>query len=146
MDGTATDSQGIFADEKDLLSRKSQGHPPEVGDGFPGQLRFLYRIQKQIRQNEKADNAGSYDGSGGVNRIENGPGDFRKLSGTVQVGSNRPHAEGDSKTEKTYRKILSLIKRSNLTPCSDLYSISLINLYDDSKNHTYFKYLFICAE
>ncbi len=48
--------------------------------------------------------------------------------------------------EKTYKKMLSYIKKNRLKACSDLFSISLINLYDEKKNHTYFKYLFICVE
>ncbi len=48
--------------------------------------------------------------------------------------------------EKTYRKMLSLMNKKGFKAVSDLYSISLINLYDDAKNHTYFKYLFICVE
>ena len=48
--------------------------------------------------------------------------------------------------EKTYRKMLSLINKNKFKAVSDLYSISLINLYDDARNHTYFKYLFICVE
>ncbi len=48
--------------------------------------------------------------------------------------------------EKTYKKMLSYIKKNRLKACSDLYSISLINLYDKEENHTYFKYLFICVE
>ena len=48
--------------------------------------------------------------------------------------------------EKTYRKILTYIRKNNLTPCSDLFVISLINLYNKEKQHTYFKYLFICVD
>jgi len=48
--------------------------------------------------------------------------------------------------EKTYLKILSYIKKNRLKACSDLYVISLINLYDKEKEHTYFKYLFIYVE
>ncbi|MCR5606792.1 MAG: hypothetical protein K6F69_08260, partial [Treponema sp.] len=48
--------------------------------------------------------------------------------------------------EKTYKKIVSYIKKNRLTACSDLYSVSLINLYGTSKEHTYFKYLLICVE
>lgn len=70
--------------------------------------------------------------------------------GTFPVPGNRAvlcyHDNNSPDIEKTYRKMLSMIKRSNLTACSDLFSISLINLYDDNKNHTYFKYLFICVE
>lgn len=70
--------------------------------------------------------------------------------GTFPIPGNRAvlcyHDNNSPDIEKTYRKMLSLIKRSNLTPCSELFSISLINLYDDNKNHTYFKYLFICVE
>jgi len=56
------------------------------------------------------------------------------------------HDSKSSDIEKTYKKMISLIKRSKLKACSDLYSISLINLYDEEKNHTYFKYLLICVE
>lgn len=48
--------------------------------------------------------------------------------------------------EKTYRKIVSIMKKNRLKACSDLYIISLINLYDKEANHKYFKYLFICVE
>ena len=48
--------------------------------------------------------------------------------------------------ESIYKKMLAYIKKSRLKACSDLYSISLINLYDKEENHTYFKYLFICVE
>ncbi len=48
--------------------------------------------------------------------------------------------------EKTYQKMLSFIKRNHLHACSDLYAISLINLYGNEKEHTYFKYLFICVD
>ena len=48
--------------------------------------------------------------------------------------------------EKTYQKIVSYIKRNRLKACSDLYIISLINLYDKEKEHTYYKYLFIYVE
>ncbi|MBO6240491.1 MAG: MerR family transcriptional regulator [Butyrivibrio sp.] len=45
--------------------------------------------------------------------------------------------------EKTYQKMVNYIKKNRLKACSDLYIISLINLYDQEKEHTYFKYLFI---
>ena len=48
--------------------------------------------------------------------------------------------------EKTYKKIVSYIKKNNLKATSDLYVISLINLYEKEKQHTYFKYLLICVE
>ena len=48
--------------------------------------------------------------------------------------------------EKTYRKLLNYIKKNNFNPCSDLFVISLINLYNKEKQHTYFKYLFICVD
>lgn len=56
------------------------------------------------------------------------------------------HDNNSPDIERSYRKMLSLITRNNLKPISDLYSISLFNLYDNSRNHTYFKYLFICVE
>ncbi len=48
--------------------------------------------------------------------------------------------------EKTYQKLLSFIQKKGLKPISDLYVISLINLYNKEKQHTYFKYLFICID
>jgi DNA-binding transcriptional MerR regulator/effector-binding domain-containing protein len=48
--------------------------------------------------------------------------------------------------EKTYKKIVSIMKKNRLKACSDLYIISLINLYDTEANHKYFKYLFICVK
>ncbi|MCR5215705.1 MAG: MerR family transcriptional regulator [Lachnospiraceae bacterium] len=54
--------------------------------------------------------------------------------------------QNSSNIEKIYEKMLAYIKKSRLKACSDLYSISLINLYDKEKNHTYFKYLFLCVE
>jgi DNA-binding transcriptional MerR regulator len=48
--------------------------------------------------------------------------------------------------DKIYSKIVAYIKRNRLKACSDLYVISLINLYDKEKEHTYFKYLFIFVE
>ena len=48
--------------------------------------------------------------------------------------------------EKTYKKIVSFIKKNDLRAISDLYVISLINLYQKEKQHTYFKYLLICVE
>ncbi|MBQ3797250.1 MAG: MerR family transcriptional regulator [Butyrivibrio sp.] len=48
--------------------------------------------------------------------------------------------------EKTYKKIVSFIKKNNLKATSDLYVISLINLYEKEKQHTYFKYMLICVE
>ena len=56
------------------------------------------------------------------------------------------HEHGPSDIEKQYQKMVSYIKRHNLKPLSDLYIVSLINLYDKEKQHTYFKYLFICVE
>lgn len=66
------------------------------------------------------------------------------LPGTKAVLCYHDHNAPD--IEKTYRKIVSYIKRNKLTACSDLFSISLINLYDQEKNHTYYKYLFICVK
>ena len=70
--------------------------------------------------------------------------------GTFPLKGNKAvlcyHDNKSPDIEKTYRKILSLINKNNLKAVSDLYSISLINLYDEARNHTYFKYLFICVE
>ena len=67
---------------------------------------------------------------------------------TQKLPSNRVvacyHEHNSSDIEKTYAKMVSYIKRNDLTPLSDLYSVSLINLYNKEKQHTYFKYLFIC--
>ncbi len=55
------------------------------------------------------------------------------------------HESRSQGIEKTYKKMLSYIKKNRLKTCSDLYIISLINLYHKDE-HTYFKYLFICVE
>ena len=56
------------------------------------------------------------------------------------------HDHDAADIDRTYRHIVSYIKKNRLKACSDLYSISLINLYDNSTNHRYYKYLFLCVE
>lgn len=56
------------------------------------------------------------------------------------------HDHNATDIDRSYRKIASFINRNRLKACSDLYSVSLINLYDHEKNHTYYKYLFLCVE
>ena len=56
------------------------------------------------------------------------------------------HDNTDISIDESYEKITNFIKKNNLTPCSDLFSISLFNLYSKEKTHNYFKYLFICVE
>ena len=55
------------------------------------------------------------------------------------------HKHGYSDIDKVYEKMVSYIKRHKLTAVSDLFIVSLINLYSNEKQHTYFKYLFICV-
>ncbi len=55
------------------------------------------------------------------------------------------HESRSQGIDKTYKKMLSYIKKNRLKACSDLFIISLINLYQKDE-HTYFKYLFICVE
>ncbi len=66
------------------------------------------------------------------------------LPGNRAVLCYQDHLDPD--IEKTYKKMVSYIKKNRLTACSDLYSVSLINLYGKEEEHTYFKYLFICVE
>ena len=66
------------------------------------------------------------------------------LPGNRAVLCSHDHNEPD--IDKTYRRIVSYIKKNRLTACSDLYSVSLINLYDNATNHKYYKYLFVCVE
>ncbi len=56
------------------------------------------------------------------------------------------HDHNAPNIDKTYKKIVSYIKKNRLKACSELYSISLINLYDKETSHAYYKYLFICVE
>jgi DNA-binding transcriptional MerR regulator len=56
------------------------------------------------------------------------------------------HDHNEPDIDRTYRRIVSYIKRNRLIACSDLYSVSLINLYDNATDHQYYKYLFICVE
>ena len=48
--------------------------------------------------------------------------------------------------DRTYARMVSHIKKNRLMACSDLFSVSMINLYDNETNHTYYKYLFVCVE
>ena len=56
------------------------------------------------------------------------------------------HDHNDALIDKTYKKMVSYIKKNRLKACSDLFSVSLINLYNKETDHKYFKYLFICVE
>jgi len=56
------------------------------------------------------------------------------------------HDHNASDIDRTYERMVSYIKKNRLKACSDLFSVSLINLYDNEKNHAYYKYLFICVE
>ncbi|ADL34001.1 transcriptional regulator MerR family [Butyrivibrio proteoclasticus B316] len=56
------------------------------------------------------------------------------------------HGHGSTGIDKIYEKMVSYIKRHGLTAVSDLFIVSLINLYSKEKQHTYFKYLFICVK
>ncbi len=56
------------------------------------------------------------------------------------------HESSASGIDLVYKKMVSFIKKNNLKVLSDLFVISLINLYDKDRDHTYFKYLFICVE
>ncbi|SEQ26519.1 DNA-binding transcriptional regulator, MerR family [Lachnospiraceae bacterium RM5] len=69
---------------------------------------------------------------------------FLALPSKKIVSCYHDHTKDDIK--KTYKKLIRFIKKNNLKPCSDLNIISLINIYDCEKKHTYFKYLFICIE
>ncbi|WP_029233347.1 MerR family transcriptional regulator [Butyrivibrio sp. VCB2006] len=55
------------------------------------------------------------------------------------------HEHGDIDIEKIYERMVSYMKRHKLKAVSDLFIVSLINLYNKEKQHTYFKYLFICV-
>lgn len=56
------------------------------------------------------------------------------------------HESSNTAIEATYRKIVNTIKKNGYKAKSDLFVISLINLYDNNHNQTYFKYLFIIVE
>ena len=56
------------------------------------------------------------------------------------------HSHNEQDISRSYKKILAYLKRNKLNACSDLYSVSLINLYDNETNHRYYKYLLICVE
>ena len=68
---------------------------------------------------------------------------------TIPLPSNNVvacyHEHGQSDIDKVYEKMVSYMKRHGLTAVSDLFIVSLINLYNKEKQHTYFKYLFICV-
>lgn len=56
------------------------------------------------------------------------------------------HTNNNGDIKKSYRKITKFIEKNHLTPCSDLFIISLVNLYDNSEKHTYCKFMMICVE
>lgn len=56
------------------------------------------------------------------------------------------HTNCERPIADSYKKLLDFIKSNNLTPVSDLYSISIINLRDSQMRHNYLKFLFICIE
>ncbi len=56
------------------------------------------------------------------------------------------HDHNSESIDISYNKITQFINKNGLTACSDLYVISLINLYNKEQSHTYFKYLFICVK
>jgi len=56
------------------------------------------------------------------------------------------HDHNASDIDRTYARIVSYVKKNRLRACSDLFSISMINLYDTEAKHSYYKYLFLCVE
>lgn len=70
--------------------------------------------------------------------------DSHPLPSNRVVACYHDHSSVD--IEKIYARMVSYVKRHNLTVASDLFIVSLINLYSKEKQHTYFKYLFLCVE
>ena len=56
------------------------------------------------------------------------------------------HTDKNGDIHNSYKNIVSYIKEKKLTPVSDLYIISLVNLYDNQDKHTYCKFMMICVE
>lgn len=89
--------------------------------------------------------------------------DIYKYNSIVSISQNKPdnintfplpskkvvlccHDHTKNDITFTYKQIVKFIKKEQLTVCSDLFVISLINIYNEEQKHTYFKYLFICVE
>ena len=72
------------------------------------------------------------------------------VKGTNALPSSRVvscfHDSTGSSIKDTYKDLVKYIKKKKLNPCSDLFIISLFNIYDGLEKHTYFKYLFLCVE
>ncbi|MBR5713020.1 MAG: MerR family transcriptional regulator [Lachnospiraceae bacterium] len=66
------------------------------------------------------------------------------LPGGRAILCSHDHSEPD--IDRTYRRIAHYIKRNRLKACSDLFSISLINLYEGNSEHKYYKYLLLRVE
>lgn len=56
------------------------------------------------------------------------------------------HEDSSKDIRKTYRAIVDYIDEQGLTPVSELFSISIFNIYDHNDEHNYLKCLFVCVE
>ena len=84
------------------------------------------------------------------NKVITLTGPFSDMKSTKPLPSSHVvscfHDSNGLSIDNTYRDIMDYIQKKKLNPCSDLFIISLFNIYDGQEKHTYFKYLFICTE
>lgn len=54
--------------------------------------------------------------------------------------------DSDGEIEEVYRALAAFLARQGLTPCSDVFSLSIVNVIDPHETRRYLKYLFVCVE
>ena len=53
--------------------------------------------------------------------------------------------DSDGDIRKKYQEITTFLKSEKLIPCSDIYSLSIVNVIDPQEERRYLKYLFECV-
>ena len=53
--------------------------------------------------------------------------------------------DSDGDIRKKYQEITTFLKSEKLIPCSDIYSLSIVNVIDPQEERRYLKYLFVCV-
>lgn len=54
--------------------------------------------------------------------------------------------DSDGDIRETYAALRDFLRAEGLTACSDLYSLSMVNVIDPHETRRYLKYLFLCVE
>ena len=54
--------------------------------------------------------------------------------------------DSDGDIRDHYRAIAAYLKKENLIPCSDVYSLSIVNVIDPHEERKYLKYIFVTVK